>query len=59
MLSSLVGVWTSTTTNAKLYVPIVTSSTEDNVKLSKPLKEGFKRPVCWRKIQNNSKQNIC
>ena len=33
------------TTDAKLYIPIVTFSSEDNVKLSKLLSEGFKRPV--------------
>ena len=41
--------WASilTITDAKLYVPIVTISTEDNAKLSKLLSEGFKRPVYW------------
>ena len=33
------------TVDAKLYVPIVTLSAEDNAKLSKLLGEGFKRPV--------------
>ena len=32
-------------TDAKLYVPIVTLSSEDNVKLSKLLSQGFKRPI--------------
>ena len=32
-------------TDAKLYVPIVTLSIEDNSKLSKLLNEGFKRPI--------------
>ena len=32
-------------TDAKLYVPIVTLSTEDNAKLTKQLSEGFKRSV--------------
>ena len=32
-------------TNTKLYVPIVTLSSKDNVKLVKLLKEGFKRPA--------------
>ena len=32
-------------TDGKLYVPVVTLSTEDNVKLVKQLNEGFKRPV--------------
>ena len=32
-------------TDAKLYVPIVTLSVEDNSKLSKLLNEGFKRSI--------------
>ena len=32
-------------TNAKLYVPIVTFSVEDNANLSKLLSEEFKRPI--------------
>ena len=35
--------------DAKLYVPVVTLSAEDNVKLVKQLNEGFKRPVYWNK----------
>ena len=31
--------------DVKLYVPVVTLSAEDNVKLVKQLNEGFKRPV--------------
>ena len=38
-------------TDAKLYVPIVTLSSEDNVKLSKLLSEGFKRPIYWNKYK--------
>ena len=38
---------TFTITDTKLYVPIVTLSSEDNAKLSKLLREGFKRPVYW------------
>ena len=34
-------------TDAKLYVPIVTLSVEDNAKLSKLLNEGFKRSIYW------------
>ena len=33
------------TTDAKLYVPVVTLLTEDNVKLSKQSNDGFKRSV--------------
>ena len=42
-------------TDSKLYVPIVTLSAEDNVKLSKLLSEGFKRSVYWNeyKISDN------
>ena len=45
----LVGNSTFTTTDAKLYVPVVTLSIEDNAKLSKRLSEGFKRSVYWNK----------
>ena len=38
-------------TDAKLYVPIVTLSVEDNAKLSKLLSEGFKRPIYWNKYK--------
>ena len=38
-------------TDAKLYVPIVTLSIEDNAKLSKLLGEGFKRSIYWNKYK--------
>ena len=38
-------------TDAKRYVPIVTLSAEDKAKLSKLLREGFKRSVYWNKYQ--------
>ena len=38
-------------TDAKLYVPIVTLSIEDNSKLSKLLHEGFKRPIYWKEYK--------
>ena len=38
-------------TDVKRYVPIVTLSAEDNVKLSKLLSEGFKRPVYSNKYK--------
>ena len=34
-------------TDAKRYVPIVTLSSEENIKLLKLLSKGFKRPICW------------
>ena len=47
-------------TDAKLYIPIVTLSSEDNVKLSKLLSEGFKRPIYWNeyKVIPNNKVEI-
>ena len=39
------------TTDAKVYVPIVTLSAEANAKLSKQLSEGFKRPIYWNKYK--------
>ena len=38
-------------TDAKLYVPIVTLSVEDNSKLSKLLNKGFKRPIHWNEYK--------
>ena len=38
-------------TDAKRYVLIVTLSAEDNAKLSKLLREGFKKSVYWNKYQ--------
>ena len=42
-------------TDTKFYVPVVTLSTEDNVKLSDQLSEGFKVPVYWNQymVTNN------
>ena len=37
--------------DAKRYVPVVTLSAEDNVKLSKLLGEGFKRSIYWNKFK--------
>ena len=38
-------------TDAKLYIPIVTLSSEDNIKLSKLLSKGFKRPIYWNEYK--------
>ena len=50
-MSNIAGNQTFKTTNTKLYIPIVTLSTKDNVKLAKQLNEGFKRPVYWNKCK--------
>ena len=39
-------------TNTKLYVPVVTLSTQDNAKLLEQLKPGFKRTVNSNKYQS-------
>ena len=39
-------------TSTKLYVPIVTLSTKDNVNLTKKLNEGFKRSVYWNECKS-------
>ena len=51
VLSNLVGNSTFTITDAKLYFRVFTLKTEDNVKLSKLLNEGFKRSVYWNKYK--------
>ena len=38
--------------STKLYVPIATLSTKDNVNLSKQLNEGFKRSVYWNEYKS-------
>ena len=39
----------------KLYVPVVTLSTQDNAKLLQQLKSGFKRTINWNKYQSDPK----
>ena len=43
------------TTNTKLYVPVVTLSTQDNVKLLQQLKSVFRRTISWSKYQSDLK----
>ena len=40
-------------TETKLYVPVVTLSTQDNAKLLQQLKSGFKRTIKWNKFESN------
>ena len=42
-------------TDTKLYVPVVTLSTHDNVKLLHQLKSGFKRKIIWNKYESSIK----
>ena len=47
---------TFTITNTRLYVPVVTLSTQENAKLLQQLKSGFKRVINWNK--HLSKPNL-
>ena len=40
-------------TDTKLYVPVVTLSKENDIKLSEKLKSGFKRTIKWNKYITN------
>ena len=42
---------TFTIADTKLYVPVVTLSTQDNAKLLQQLKSGFKRTINWNKYE--------
>ena len=51
VMSNFAGETTFKIRNTKLYVPIVTLSTEDNINLTKQLNKGFKRPVYWNEYK--------
>ena len=42
-------------TETKLYVPVVTLSTQDNAKLLQQLKSGFKRTINWSEYESSIK----
>ena len=58
VISSATGETKFKITETKLYVPVVTLSTQDNAKLLQQLKSGFKRTINWNKYESNIK-NIC
>ena len=39
-------------TDTKLYIPVVTLSTENNAKLLQKLKSGFRRTIKWNKYRS-------
>ena len=43
-------------TRTKLYVPIVTLSTKNNINLTKQLNKGFQRSVHWN-LKNGNKRS--
>ena len=42
-------------TETKIYVPVVTLSTQDNAKLLQQLKSGFSGTINWNKYESNVK----
>ena len=52
VISSATGSKKLAITNTKLYVPVVTLSTEDNVELLKQLECDFKRTINWNKYHS-------
>ena len=57
VVSNIAGVTTLQVTSAKLYVPIVTLSTKDNISLTKQLNEGFKSSVYWNEYKSKIETN--
>ena len=49
--SSAIGETKFEITNTKIYVPVVSLSTQDNPKFLQQLKSGFKRTTNWDKYQ--------
>ena len=55
VITNSTGAGRFTITDIKLFVPIVTLSTEDNAKLLQQLKSGFKRTINCNKYQSDPK----
>ena len=55
VISNSTGTGRFAITDTKLYVPVVTLSTQDNAKLLQQLKSGFKRTINWNKYDSNIK----
>ena len=49
VITNSTGAGTFEITDTKLYVPVVTLSTQDKSKLLQQLKSGFKRVISWNK----------
>ena len=55
IISSATGETKFKITDTKLYVPVVTLSTQDNAKLLQQRRSGFKRKINWNKYQSDPK----
>ena len=51
-ISSTTGATKFEIADAKLYIPVVILSTQDNAKLLQQFKSGFKRTITWNKYQS-------
>ena len=49
VITNSTGIETFATTDAKIYVPVVTLSTQDKAKILWQLNSGFKRTINWNK----------
>ena len=45
-------------TDTKLYVPVVTLSKENDIKLLEQLKTGFKKTIKWNKYRSQMAHNL-
>ena len=55
VITNSTGVGKFAITDTKLYVPVVTLSTQDNAKLLQQLKSAFKRTINWNKYESDPK----
>ena len=55
VITNSTGAGTFAITDTKLYVPVITLSTQDNSKLPQQLKSGFKRVINWNKYLSQSR----
>ena len=58
VITSSTGAGRFAITDKKLYVPVVTLSTQDNAKLLRQLKFGFKRTIICQKYQSDPKNHL-
>ena len=55
VITNSTGAGTFAITNTKLYIPVLTLSSQDNPKLLQQLKSGFKEQLCGINISHNQK----
>ena len=56
VITNSTGAGRFTITDTKLYVSVITFSTQDNANVLQKLKSGFKRTIKWNKYQSDPKQ---